>query len=364
MNREDYIAEAERQLHDSVVTDDGTTLPYYKSVDQKEIHKQYKEVEDVLKEGVQNGYISKELAADLLPPKAKGGSLYFLRKTHKPFEGNMPKGHPIVSGSGTNTERISSVFCDQAVKYQLKDIKTYLKDTPDLLQKINVINDSGEVPDGTIPISIDLVSMYTRIPLDEGIAAFKVALDKLTDKTVPTEFILKLLRMVMEQNIFMFNNQAWLQLLGTSMGSRVSPTYACLFMSLLEESMLENCPQHLKQYLYLWLRYIDDYLLFWSGTWDQFMEFYEYLNNFHKTMKFDKPQYDQETNSCNFLDLKISIENKKILTDLYKNQLFSTIFCTYSSNFHHILLFHPLCTFFGLFKGFNWPPGPRTMLMG
>ena len=27
---------------------------------------------------------------------------------------------------------------------------------------------------------------------------------------------------------------------------------------------------------------------------------------------------DQETNSCNFLDLKISIENKKILTDLYK----------------------------------------------
>ena len=148
------------------------------------------------------------------------------------------------------------------------------------------------------------------------------------------------------------------------MGSRVSPTYACLFMSLLEESMLENCPQHLKQYLYLWLRYIDDYLLFWSGTWDQFMEFYEYLNNFHKTMKFDKPQYDQETNSCNFLDLKISIENKKILADLYKNQLFSTIFCTYSSNFHHILLFHPLCTFFGLFKRFNWPPGPRTMLMG
>ena len=91
------------------------------------------------------------------------------------------------------------------------------------------------MPDGTIPISIDLVSMYTRIPLDEGLTAFKVALDKLTDKTVPTEFILKLLRMVMEQNIFMFNNQAWLQLLGTSMGSRVSPTYACLFMSLLNQ---------------------------------------------------------------------------------------------------------------------------------
>ena len=85
MDREDYIAEAERQLHDFVMTDDGTKLPYYKNVNQKEIEKQYKEVEAVLKEGVQNGYISKELGADLLPPKAKGGKLYFLPKTHKPF---------------------------------------------------------------------------------------------------------------------------------------------------------------------------------------------------------------------------------------------------------------------------------------
>ena len=152
-------------------------------------------MEAVLKEGVTNGFISKELAADLLPPKPKGGTLYFLPKTHKEFEGNVPKGRPIVSGSGTNTERISW-FCDQSVKSQLKDIKTYIKDTPDLLRKIEEINDSEDLPDGTIPISIDLVSMYSRIPLEEGLAAFKIALDKRTDKTVPTEYILKLLRMV------------------------------------------------------------------------------------------------------------------------------------------------------------------------
>ena len=97
--------------------------------------------------------------------------------------------------------------------------------------------------------SIDLVSMYTRIPLDEGLAAFKIALDKRTDKSVPTDNILKLLKMVMEKNIFMFNNKAWLQMLGCSMGSRVSPTYACLFMALLEESMLENCPDTLDMVL-------------------------------------------------------------------------------------------------------------------
>ena len=36
-------------------------------------------------------------------------------------------------------------------------------------------------------------------------------------------------------------------------------------------------------------------------------------------MKFDKPQFDKDTNSCNFLDLSICINlDGKIVTDLYK----------------------------------------------
>ena len=46
MDREDYVAEADRQLHDSFITDDGTELKYYEQVDHKEIAKQYKEVEE------------------------------------------------------------------------------------------------------------------------------------------------------------------------------------------------------------------------------------------------------------------------------------------------------------------------------
>ena len=35
-------------------------------------------------------------------------------------------------------------------------------------------------------------------------------------------------------------------------------------------------------------------------------------------LKFDEPQHNKEDNSCEFLDLKISIENKT--TDLYKKE--------------------------------------------
>ena len=54
--------------------------------------------------------------------------------------------------------------------------------------------------------------MYTNIPINEGIEAFRVELDKREDQTIPTEFLIKLLRLVLESNLFEFNKEFWLQL--------------------------------------------------------------------------------------------------------------------------------------------------------
>ena len=160
--------------------------------------------------------------------------------------------------------------------------------------------------------------MYTNIPIKEGLDAFKDTLEQRSDKSVPTDFILKLLKLIMEQNIFTFNEEYWLQLLGTCMGTRVAPTYANLFMGVLEQKILENCPPNLREHIYLWKRFIDDILIVWTDSWDTFKDFFNYLNNFHETMKFYEPCYDQNSNSCNFLDLKISVEEGKFQTDLYR----------------------------------------------
>ena len=82
--------------------------------------------------------------------------------------------------------------------------------------------------------------------------------------------------------------------------------------------MIRNCPPHLKQYIYLWNRFINDILLFWSGTLLQFQEFFDFLNWYHATIKFDQPCHNPTENSCNFLDLKISIKNRVTRTDLYR----------------------------------------------
>ena len=110
-----------------------------------------------------------------------------------------------MSGSGCNTERISW-FCDNSVKDKVKELDSFLEDTPDLLRKIKVIKESQIVPDNAKPIAIDIKSMYSNIPLQEGLEALEEALNERNDKTVPTEFILKLVKLVMEKNIFTFNN--------------------------------------------------------------------------------------------------------------------------------------------------------------
>ena len=77
----------------------------------------------------------------------------------------------------------------------------------------------------------------------------------------------------MECNIFKFDNEFWVQLIGTCMGTRVAPTYANIFMGELEQIMPTRCPEHLKKFLHTWRRFIDDILVIWTGTDETFHEF-------------------------------------------------------------------------------------------
>ena len=108
--------------------------------------------------------------------------------------------------------------------------------------------------------------------------------------------------------------------LSVSMGTRVAPTYANIFMGKLEKILLSKCPGNLKNFLHTWRRFIDDIFIIWTGSHSQFDQFFNFINAYHPTIKFDEPQHNKEENSCNFLDLKISIEDSKIHNDLYRKE--------------------------------------------
>ena len=95
------------------------------------------------------------------------------------------------------------------------------------------------------------------------------------------------------------------------MGTRVAPTYANLFMSHLEEKLLDNHELKPK----LWLRYIDDIFFIWEHGEDTLSEWISYLNNSHKSIKFTAETSRKE---INFLDTKVKVgQNNKLYTDLY-----------------------------------------------
>ena len=54
--------------------------------------------------------------------------------------------------------------------------------------------------------------MYSNIPIEEGLEAFREELETRNDKSVPTEFYIKLLKIVLESNIFEFNREHYIQL--------------------------------------------------------------------------------------------------------------------------------------------------------
>jgi len=73
--------------------------------------------------------------------------------------------------------------------------------------------------------------MYTNINTTTGIQSIKKFIQNNQDvipEEFPSDLLLQILQIVMENNIFTFGNTTWLQLSGTAMGTPVACAYATL----------------------------------------------------------------------------------------------------------------------------------------
>ena len=72
---------------------------------------------------------------------------------------------PIISGFDGPTKRIPA-FVDRPIQPTAQKQDSYLKDTTDFLNFI----DSTKLPKNTVLVSMDVISLYTNIPHEEGVA--------------------------------------------------------------------------------------------------------------------------------------------------------------------------------------------------
>ena len=280
------------------------------------------------------GYIDAYTHAYLMPPQnTRTQRMYFLKKLHK-----TPHGiRPIVSGCSGPTEHISA-YIDSIIKPLVPHVPSYIKDSSHMV----AILEETRIPKEALLVTIDVSSLYTNIPQDEGTSACLEAVEASQTTDLPTNILQALFNVVLKCNIFRFENSIYAQTQGTAMGTKMAPSYANLFMDRFERSFLANEPiQPL-----LWKRYIDDILCIWPGTREELDSFLDRLNNAHPTLRFTWSISDSRVE---FLDLNI-----------FKGPRFNNTNCldlsthfkkTNTFQYLHYSSSHPRSIFRGLVKG-------------
>jgi hypothetical protein len=165
--------------------------------------------------------------------------------------------------------------------------------------------------------TFDAISMYTFIDLDHGLEIMKYWLEslKLEGHQVPVEALLAGLELVMRNNIFVYGDTHFLQLIGTAMGTPVAVVFANLYFGWHEkERILPEYQTRLKRLL-KHSRFIDDVCGIWLGPTDDEWEAFKRDFDDFGILRWE---FSTPATSVNFLDLTIWIENGIIMTRTYQ----------------------------------------------
>ena len=225
-------------------------------------------------------------------------------------------------------------------------MKTYVKDDWDFIRKL-----SSHVDYPCVLASCDVVSLYTSIPHDLGLEALSYWIDKkrnLIPERFTKAFILEAASFVLSNNNFQFDIYMFLQLVGTAMGTKFAPPYACLSVGYLEETILfpRLLPLHFtltecKLIEEIFKRFMDYGFVLWpkNANIDIFRKL---LNELHPSLKFTvekgknscEQNFDTFTQVLNFLDVSIILhQNGRLETDIFYKETNSHDYLNYFS--HH-----------------------------
>ena len=156
----------------------------------------------------------------LTPNPSRIPVFYTLTKIHKPTLVESP----FISGCDGPTERLSS-FVDKLLQPIAQIQDSYLNDTTNFIRFI----ESTRVPRNAFLVSMDVTSLYTNIPQEEGITIVCNAYENFHAKNPPIysyKFPQRNAQPILKENSFQFNGKDYLQTHGTAMGTKVAVAFA------------------------------------------------------------------------------------------------------------------------------------------
>ena len=170
---------------------------------------------------LQKGKISQNTCNYITTDIDKTHQFYLLLKIHK--DPKNPPGRPICSGSGSPTEKISQ-FVDHFIGPLLPLSQSFIWDSTYL---INILNELTLQP-GVLLCTLDITSLYTNVPHNEGIQSIKeiLAIHSTPNNLPHNRYIVELHEVVLTNNHFEFNGTDHHQVSGRANGHQAS-TFIC-----------------------------------------------------------------------------------------------------------------------------------------
>ena len=259
-------------------------------------------------------------ASLLIKTHPKESLFYLLPKIHK---ANNP-GRPIVSACSCPTEHIST-YLDYIFQPIVKNLPTYIKDTTHALHLLQQANTKQYHP--TFLFTLDVVSLYTSIPHSDGLRALQHFLDQRPIQDPPTSTLIRLAELVLNMNTFNFGKDIFTQISGVAMGTKMGPSYACLFMGYLENSIISQYRGPLPTFYH---RYIDDGLGYTTGTKGELESFIQFVQKFHPAIKFT---FTISALCATFLDINVTLSHGLLSTSVHFKPTDAHCYLDYRSSY-------------------------------
>ena len=163
--------------------------------------------------------------------------------------------------------------------------------------------------DDVILATLDVSSIYTNIPQSEGIEVICRYYEEHYEHNlpIPTNDLQELMRLILEENSFKFNERHFVQTHSVAMGTKMVVAFSVIFMADLEKRLLQASPIQ----PFVWKRFIDDIFSLWKIPMKKVTDFINFANSFHPIIKFT---CEMSSDCTVFLD-----------TEVYKGHCLTTL---------------------------------------
>jgi hypothetical protein len=221
--------------------------------------------------------LSAELKCHLAPYHTKLPHLYGLLKIHKK---SIPL-RPIVSSIGSPCCALAG-FLQNIFNPWAGHTESFVRNSKRFIE----IPEKFKVQGSNILVSVDVVSLFTAVPIDEALQVIQNKLSLV--ETLPNrsslqiEDVIQLLEVCVRATYFQVEDRYYQQKSSMAMGSSLCPVISNMFMEHFEQLALDPVSHKPA----MWLRYVDDTFVVWPHGTEKLQEFLSHINSLRSNIQF------------------------------------------------------------------------------